>query len=72
MLRSKRRDIRFLYLHRDAGHCEWIVGAYRSAYLAPGSLNHWTSNDFTWRQLLNVFAVRHSGDPNDTGFSLAS
>ena len=72
VLRSKRRDIRFLYLHRDPGRRQRVSGAYRSAYLAPREPYHWTGNDDAWRELLTDFAVRDYGDPDDTGFPLAS
>lgn len=58
LLQSKRRDSRMLYLHRDRGRPEFVSGAYRSAYLPPPDVPHWTGNTPAWTYMLQDFALR--------------
>ncbi|WP_419728536.1 DUF1796 family putative cysteine peptidase [Lichenicola sp.] len=63
LLRSKRRDIRLLYLHNDPGREDRISGGYRSAYLRQASSPYvWSGDDRAWLSLLEDFAVRPGGD----------
>lgn len=63
LLRSKRRDIRLLYLHNDASREERIDGGYRSAFMRQASNPYiWSGDDKAWRSVLEGFAVQPGGD----------
>lgn len=67
LLRSRRRDVRLLYLHNDPFRPERVFGAYRSAYLLPPDNAHWVGNTGAWRTMLRDFALRPH---EETGFAL--
>ncbi|NPD67529.1 hypothetical protein HN018_18850 [Lichenicola cladoniae] len=62
LLRAKRRDISFLYLHKDPTRGELVSGAYRSAYLPPPTSEDWMGNEDAWNYMLKDFAVRPLAD----------
>lgn len=69
-LRSRRRDVRLLYLHNDPTRGELIEGAFRSAYLQQTSNPYlWEGDDEAWRYVLGDFALR-AADGDDEGFTL--
>lgn len=69
-LRSRRRDVRLLYLHNDPTRGELIEGAFRSIYLPQTSNPYsWQGDDEAWRYVLKDFAVRVAGG-HDEGFAL--
>lgn len=69
-LRSRRPDVRLLYLHNDPTRGELIEGAYRSMYLRQTSNPYsWQGDDQAWSYVLNDFALRAAGG-YDGGFAL--
>ena len=58
LLRTKRRDIRFLYLHNDPSRRELMMDGYRSAFLRQRDPFVWFGDDAAWDPILSYFAVR--------------
>jgi hypothetical protein len=68
LLRQRRRDIRFLYLHRDRTRGAVKENGYRSRYL-PDLNEDWRGDHEAWRDVLSRFAVE-AGPDDGAAFAL--
>lgn len=56
LLKQRRRDIRFLYLHADPTRRPVRDGGYRSLFLRPAEPFIWYGDNGAWQKILNVSA----------------
>ncbi|WP_419728933.1 DUF1796 family putative cysteine peptidase [Lichenicola sp.] len=58
LLRKKRSDIRFLYLHGDPERREFMMDGFRSAFLRQHEPFAWQGDDAAWTEILGHFAIK--------------
>lgn len=65
LLRSRRRDVRLLYLHEDRTRPPRAAPGYRSVFLQQQDPPHWVGIDAAWTHVLSRTAISFYAEDGD-------